>query len=190
MNSKVIVSADDNGNVIRQTKNEEWSNVLLTQSKLTFSNNNVMGNKPKSVLMLIRTDEALAMQEAGVLFAGQELDGNIIVEEQTMPFNETDPDRDLKVAGDTGIICATADGEPIYRKSRYDASGTLTDTLVPHANGAEIRAAMGLETKTETKAASNQRDLEDSIAEEEAKAKAKAEEVTEEVTEEVDEFEL
>ena len=186
MNSKVMVSADDKGNVIRQTKNEEWSNIILKQTRTKFLANNFAQSKPLSVLILGRTEDLKAMN----LQEGQELDGHIYVKEQTMPFNENDPDRDLKMAGDTGIICATADGEPIYRKAFYDPSGTLKDVPVPHANGAEIRSALGLETKVEPKAESNQRDLEDSIAEEEAKAKAKAEEVTEEVTEEVDEFEL
>tara|TARA_B100000963_G_scaffold314127_1_gene292496 strand:+ start:812 stop:1369 length:558 start_codon:yes stop_codon:yes gene_type:complete len=170
MHSKVIVSADDKGNVIRQTKNEEWSNIILRQNKSTFGNNNVVNNKSLSVLILGRTEDLKAMN----LQAGQELDGHIYVKEQVMPFNENDPDRDLKIAGDTGIVCVTADGEPIYRKAFYDPSGTLKDVPVAHANGAEIRAALGLETKVEPKAKSKQIELEDSIAEIEADAKAKA----------------
>jgi len=176
MNSKVIVSADDKGNVIRQTKNEEWSNIILKQNKSTFGTNNVVNNKALSVLILGRTEDLKAMS----LQAGQELDGHIYVKEQTMPFNENDPDRDLKIAGETGIICATADGEPIYRKPFYDPSGTLKDVLVPHANGAEIKSALGLDTKVEPKAETKQVDLEDSIAEVES----------EEQEEMVDEFEL
>ena len=161
MHSKVIVSADDKGNVVRQTKNEEWSNIILRQNKTTFGMNNTVNVKSLSVLILGRTEGLKEMQ----LKPGQELDGHIYVKEQTMPFNENDPDRDLKIAGDTGIVCVTADGEPIYRKAFYDPSGTLKDQYVPHANGSEIRAALGLETKVEPKAKSKQVDLEDSIAE-------------------------
>ena len=168
MHSKVIVSADDKGNVIRQTKNEEWSNIILRQNKSTFGTNNVVNNKSLSVLILGRTEDLKAMN----LQAGQELDGHIYVKEQVMPFNENDPDRDLKIAGDTGIVCVTADGEPIYRKAFYDPSGTLKDVPVAHANGAEIRAALGLESKAEPKAESKQVDLEDSIAEVEEEASA------------------
>ena len=69
------------------------------------------------------------------------LPGKIVVKESTEPFSATDPDRDLKVAGSTGIICCTADGEPIYRTSFYDATGTQEDTLIAHANGDAIREA-------------------------------------------------
>ena len=53
----------------------------------------------------------------------------------------SDPDRDLKVAGETGIICCTADGEPIYRTTFYDVTGEQADTFIPHANGDAIRQA-------------------------------------------------
>ena len=71
----------------------------------------------------------------------KELPGNIVIQEQTTPFSESDPDRDLKIAGETGIICCNADGEPIYRKTMYDGTGSIEDTLVAHANGQAIREA-------------------------------------------------
>ena len=70
------------------------------------------------------------------------------------------------MAGTTGIICATSDGEPIYRKTFYSEDENVSDTLVPHANGDAIREANGTSAKImdEVKA-TKQIDLEDSIAE-------------------------
>jgi len=69
------------------------------------------------------------------------LPGNIVIKESTEPFNTENPDSDLKIAGSTGIICCTADGEPIYRTTFYDATGEIADELKPHSNGDAIREA-------------------------------------------------
>ena len=52
------------------------------------------------------------------LYAGQGLDGKIIIEESLEPFNKKNPERDLKVAGETGIVC-TLGGLPIYRRTKF-----------------------------------------------------------------------
>ena len=74
--------------------------------------------------------------------ADQELDGKIVTKEQLTPFNESDPDRDLKMAGDTGIVCSKG-GEPIYRRTNYTPDTTAQDVLIAHDNSDEIRIANG-----------------------------------------------
>ena len=82
------------------------------------------------------------------------------------------------MAGDTGIVCCEH-GQPIYRKTFYDASGTMEDTYVAHTNGDAIREA----NADNVEAAPN-------VAEPKAKSKAKKqEEVVEEPVEEVVEME-
>ena len=66
--------------------------------------------------------------------------GRIVIKEQLTSFSQNDPDRDLKYAGDTGIICCV-DGEPIYRKTFYVADATSQDVLVAHNNGDAIKEA-------------------------------------------------
>lgn len=136
-NSKVTVVADDNGNVIRQSKNPEIGYVRVTQDAVSYSASGWVQRKTRSALILGNIDDLKELKFKN----NQKLDGKIVVKESTEPFNAEDPDRDLKIAGDTGIICCTADGEPIYRTTFYDVTGLQEDTMIPHANGDAIRAA-------------------------------------------------
>lgn len=138
MQNKVTIVPDDNGNVIRQSKNnEEYGYVRVTQEAVQYGVNGWVNRKVRSALILGKMDD---LKEIG-LGKMESLPGKIVIKESTDPFNANEPDRDLKIAGETGIICCTADGEPIYRTSFYDASGSLQDELVPHSNGQAIREA-------------------------------------------------
>ena len=137
MQSKVIVSANDEGNVISTSAvNQEYGFVRLQQQRVTFTNSGWVQTRNLSTLLHGRVDE---LQTLG-LKANQEMQGKIVIKEQTEPFNETDPDRDLKYAGDTGIICCVH-GEPIYRKTFYVTDSRTEDVFVAHDNGDAIRAA-------------------------------------------------
>lgn len=135
--NKVTVVADDNGNVIRQSKNPEIGYVRVTQDAVNYSANGWVQRKTRSALILGNIDDLKELKFKD----GQELDGKIIVKEAIEPFSAEDPDRHLKIAGETGIICCNKDGEPIYRTTFYDATGLQEDELVPHANGDAIRKA-------------------------------------------------
>jgi hypothetical protein len=60
-----------------------------------------------------------------------QLPGKIIVKESLEPFNPENPDKNLKIAGDTGIICNIG-GQPIYRDTFYSPSETAEDILIMH----------------------------------------------------------
>ena len=144
--SKVEVTADDNGKVIRQSKNPEIGFVRITQKVISYSATGWVQTKDRSALILGSIEDLKSMK----FKKGQMLDGKIVIKESTEPFSKTDPDRDLKIAGATGIICCTKDGEPIYRTSFYDALGQQDDVLIAHANGDAIRSANSEETVQET----------------------------------------
>ncbi len=135
--NQVTVVADDNGNVIRQSQNPEIGFVRVTQEAVNYSQTGWVQRKTRSALILGNIDDLKELKFKNK----QKLEGKIVVKESTEPFNMTDPDRDLKIAGDTGIICATADGEPIYRTTFYDVTGEQLDTFIAHANGDAIRQA-------------------------------------------------
>ena len=82
-------------------------------------------------------------------FAGQQLDGKIVIEESLEPFNTKTPERDLKIAGDTGIVC-TVGGQPIYRRTKYTFDNSASDVLVKHDNVEELRAAYANAAKANT----------------------------------------
>ena len=190
--STVKIDADELGNVIRQSsKNPDYGFIRLTQKRRIIGANNFVNVKQLSTLIHGKIED---LEETGLQHT-KEINGKIYVIEQTTPFNEENPDIDLKMAGTTGIVCATSDGEPIYRKTFYSEDENVSDTLVPHANGDAIREANGTSAKimAEVKA-TKQVDLEDAIAEVEEEEEAIVTESTDEVEvaddEGVESFEL
>ena len=67
-------------------------------------------------------------------------ESKIIFKESLTPFDKKNPDRDLKVAGETGITCVQ-DGAPIYRKNFYTEDEKAIDVTCAHTNKEEIKAA-------------------------------------------------
>ena len=137
MNSKVKVVADATGAVITVSENNpEYGYVRLEQVRTMIDDNGFLRRKSVSTLVHGTVTE---LQLAG-FYAGQELPGTIVVTESLEPFNKTNPERDFKVAGATGILC-TIGGQPIYRKTSYSASSNAEDTLIKHDNIEQLRAA-------------------------------------------------
>lgn len=202
--NKVQIIPDEKGNVIRQSQNPEYGYVRLSQNKEVYSNS-FLSIKAVTTLLHAKLEDfkAVGMKDK------TELPGRIVIKESTTPFNIDDPDSDLKIAGKTGIVCCYY-GEPIYRKTTYDATGTIEDEFIAHTNGDAIKEAnaQGQQSAlnnlfnidkeesgfdlTKDKPADNQVDLEDSIKaieEENAKQEEEPEEVTSEVEETVEEVE-
>ena len=137
MQSKVIITPDDLGNTIRVSKNNpEYAHVRVTQEAVTFSMNGWVKNSVRSALIHGKVEDLNAIGIA----TKKTLPGKIVIKETFNAFSKDDPDRDLKIAGETGIVCCQ-DGQPIYRKSFYDATGLQQDELIPHNNGEDIREA-------------------------------------------------
>ena len=178
-NKNCQVVPDAQGNAIRVSKNSpEYGYVRVIQNKVMFNANGWVSKKQLSTLVKGKVED---LQDLGFT-SDTELAGNIIVMESFEPFNEKMPDRDLKYAGDTGIVCCQ-NGQPIYRTTAYDASGQLEDTLIPHDNGDAIREANAEAEQSETKTTKKAKVKEEPVAE--------VEEVKEEVVEmEEETFEL
>jgi hypothetical protein len=145
MNSKVKVVADATTNsvITVSQNNPEYGFVRLEQTRTMFDDNNFL--KLKVVSTLIHGTVA-ELQAAG-FYAGQELPGKIVVTESMEAFNAKNPERDYKVAGNTGIIC-TLGGSPIYRKTTYSTASNVEDTLVRHDNVEQLRQAYSAQSKT------------------------------------------
>ena len=135
MNPFVIVSSDEDGNVIVPTKNDNGY-VRLTQERMIINKKGWINVKPVSTLV----QGEIAMLEKLDWKANQQLRGQIVVKESLEPFNSTNPEKDYKIAGETGVVCCI-DGQPIYRKTFYDVSGQDSDVLLEHTNQEEIKRA-------------------------------------------------
>jgi hypothetical protein len=153
MNSTVKVVADaTTGAVVRVSEtNPEFSSVRLEQTRTVIGNNNFIERKTVSTLLQGATADLTAMG----FYAGQELPGSIVIEESLTPFNKKTPERDLKVAGDTGIIC-TVGGQPIYRRAVYSAATNAQDTLVKHDNVEQLRSAYSQANSSAIRSAAGQ----------------------------------
>lgn len=133
--SKVVVTADANGNVIGVSKNNpEYGYVRIEQTVNQINDRGWLRIVKRSALVKGLVKDLI---EAGFT-AGKELPGKIVVVESFQPFNTENPDRDLKIAGDTGIICRV-DDEPIYRQTFYTSNPEAVDVLIMHTNTEEIR---------------------------------------------------
>lgn len=137
MKSKVKVTADKAGNVISVSKNNpDWGHIRVEQTRMLVDERGFARTTRISALI---PGEVAALASFGFT-AGQELSGTIYVKEQTNPFDTKTPERDLKIAGSTGIICKIGD-EAIYRKNFYSENPEKLDETVEHTNKAEIIAA-------------------------------------------------
>ena len=144
MQSKVNILADDMGNVVRQSNsNPEFGHVRLQQTRVTFGNSGWVKKSNISTLLHGKLED---LNDMG-LESMESLSGKIIIKEQLEPFSASNGDRDLKIAGLTGIVCCV-DGQPIYRKTFFVVDITAQDVLVAHNNGQDIKDANSLDNKT------------------------------------------
>jgi hypothetical protein len=136
MNKSVTVTANDAGQVVNISKNNpEYGYIRVSQSRTTMEGGWVR-NRNISALIAGKVSELKALG----LTNGAALPGKIVVCESLTPFNESDPEKDYKVAGDTGIICSF-EGTPICRKTMYTDAIEATDTLIEHDNREAIQTA-------------------------------------------------
>lgn len=137
MDAKVVVAADKAGNVIvRSSNNPEYGHIRVEQTRMVIDDSGFARRKRLSALIpgLVEDLKGFGWE------AGELVSGKIIVKESLTPFNANDPERDYKIAGNSGIVCCQ-DGQPIYRKNFFTLSSSAEDTSVEHTNGEEIKAA-------------------------------------------------
>jgi hypothetical protein len=137
MNSKFLVVADATGAVINVSENNpEYGYVKLQQAKTVVDDNGFLRRTVLTSLILAPLDILKEMNYYG----GQILPGTLVIEESLAPFNKKTPERDLKIAGKTGIVCRL-DDQPIYRRVRYSESPDAVNKTIQHTNVEELREA-------------------------------------------------
>lgn len=133
--SKVVITADANGNVIGVSQNNpEYGYVRVEQTGSFINEQGWLRISRRSALIKGLVKDLVETN----FHAGQELAGKIIVVESLTPFNSENPDRDLKIAGDTGVVCRI-DDQPIYRQTFYTQNESAVDKYIPHTNSEEIK---------------------------------------------------
>jgi hypothetical protein len=152
MDSKVIVMADEaTGSVINVSENNpEYGYVKLQQIRNVIDDNGFLRRKPVNALLPGTVEDLKSLN----LFAGQALTGKILIEESLEPFNKKTPERDLKIAGETGIVC-TWNSLPIYRRTKFTFNSVAEDSYQKHDNIDELKAAYANSNKSNTSAIQN-----------------------------------
>lgn len=136
--SKVKVVADSNGSIIGQSQNNpEYGYIRIEQKTIQISEQGWLKSVKRSTLLKGKMEDLL---NSGYK-EGSELSGKLIVKESLVPFNPANPDKNLKIAGSTGIICRI-DDQPIYRDTFYTTNIDAYDELISHNNNEEIKDVM------------------------------------------------
>lgn len=133
--SKVTVAADKNGNVIGiSPNNPEYGWIRVEQNARVINDRGWLRNAKRSALIKGKVEDLVASNYKD----GEEITGKIIVVESHEAFNPENPDRDIKIAGDTGVICRV-DDQPIYRQTFFTPNVNAQDELIMHTNAEEIK---------------------------------------------------
>lgn len=132
---KVKVLADNNGGIIRVSyNNPEYGYIRVAQEDVQINNGGWLKYATRSALIKGKIED---LQKAKYT-EGQEINGKIVIKESLKPFNPQIADKDLKIAGNTGIVCRVED-QPIYRQTIFTQNLNEHDELITHTNGDEIR---------------------------------------------------
>jgi hypothetical protein len=143
MNTKVVVLADETTKAVVNVSdnNPEYGYIRVKQTRiLADEKSGFLRAKTITALMPGLIDDLKACE----FHEGQVISGKIVIEESLTPFNKKNPERDLKIAGKTGIVCRQ-DGQPIYRRTRFSFNESAADTYVEHTNSEELKAAYDME---------------------------------------------
>lgn len=135
--SSVKIVADENQNVLFISENNPEYGWIFVEQIATQIENGWLRNVRRKARIMGKVSD---LQELGYT-TDSDLPGKIIVKESFTPFNLENPDRDLKIAGSTGIICRV-DDQAIYRQTFYTSNENLQDELISHTNTLEIKEVM------------------------------------------------
>lgn len=131
----VTVTADATGNVIGVSQNNpEYGYIRVEQIATQINDEGWLKTVRRSALIKGRVQDLIDTKYD----ADTEISGKIVVRESLTPFNSENPDRDLKVAGSTGVICRIGD-EPIYRQTFFTTNLNAQDEFIMHDNKEEIK---------------------------------------------------
>lgn len=134
----VKVKADKNKNVITVNENNpELGWITLEQEVFQINDKGWLKGTTRTALVHGKMSD---LARAGYR-EGTTLPGKLVITESLTPFNTENPDRDLKIAGATGVICRV-DDQPIYRRAFYTTNINAFDEFITHNNTEEIKEVM------------------------------------------------
>jgi hypothetical protein len=138
MENKVTIVADRNGNIICPSlNNPDYGYIRVEQFATQINDQGWLKNVKRYALIKGKMKDLI---ECGYK-ENQQIHGKIVVRESLTPFNSESPDKDLKIAGNTGVICRL-DDEPIYRQTFFTTNLNSNDEFIIHNNSEEIKEVL------------------------------------------------
>lgn len=136
-NVTVVATSDDLGVIGVSKNNEEYGYIKVEQVAPTFAPGGWARIQKRTALIKGKVADLQQLE----LKAGEQIPGKIVIKESFIPFQAENSDRDLKIAGESGVICRV-DDEPIYRQTFFTPNLNEQDDLIQHNNTEEIREAL------------------------------------------------
>lgn len=128
MANPVVVTANDQGQVVIPSSNPEFGYIRVEQVTTSF-NGGWMRKEKRSAIIRGKFEDLESLN----FKAGQPLPGKIQVIESLTPTNANDSQQDLKVNPQNGEMLVV-DGAPIYRTANYVQDVNAADVLLQHTN--------------------------------------------------------
>jgi hypothetical protein len=139
---KVRVVGDDKGNVINISQNNpEYGYIRVEQETIQVDERGWLKFVKRSALLKGKVEDL----EKAEYSINTVLPGKIIVIESLTPFNAQNPEKNMKIAGPTGVVCRI-DDQPIYRDTFYTPNLNACDEFISHNNSDEIKDIMHAQT--------------------------------------------
>jgi len=131
---KVKVLADKHKNIISISKNPEYGFINVEQTVTQITETGWLRRVRRTAIINGKIEDL----KAANFHEGMEILGKIVVVESLTPFDYENPDKNLKIAGDSGIICRYED-QPIYRDMFFTTNQNSFDEFIQHTNTDEIK---------------------------------------------------
>ena len=136
MNNVKVVPNVDGSLISTSPSNAAWGWYKVEQERMTINEEGVARMEKLSAIV-----QGWMKDISGLKWTlGMNLPGKIIIRESLTPFNKRNPEKDLKIAGKSGVICKVND-QPIYRRYFYNQNSQAEDVLIAHNNKEEIKLA-------------------------------------------------
>lgn len=133
----VKVTGDAAGNIINVSPdNQEYGYIRVEQTRAIVGDDGWGRKKTLSALIPGKIEDLKAFDWK----KDEMIHGKIQIIESLTPFNKKNPEKDYKIAGETGIVCCV-DGAPIYRRTIFTENVNANDITLEHNNKEAIKAA-------------------------------------------------
>lgn len=133
--SKVTVIADKDGHIVSVSENNpEYGSIRVEQIVPQIDTKGWLRNVRRTAFINGKAEDLVKLKYK----KGDEIQGKIVIKESLEPFYLQNPDKHLKIAGESGIVCRI-DDQPIYRNTIFTTNLNAEDSLISHNNSEEIK---------------------------------------------------